>query len=592
MREEDGRTYERPRGQAWGNDAQRAVLHAIAEDVARRSDHRVVAIEVVRSDGHLEFVAIAGDESARDKMLGQASPLELGHILELGVEMEGWRHIAGDRLDEITRAWLDAYGHRPDVPPSELPDGWHPDDQMVRLLSNEDGELRALLYLDEPLSGRRPTTETARTINAESGVLFDAIISIVERELYGEQVRMVVQARRAFETVRPGLPFDELVRELSRALTSAMDVATVDVVAASSVVEGLEDGRDEVAALMQRQWERRGHVVVERQRTWSMQEGAIVTPPALTRLLDTHDLESGLLVPIGAGDEYLATMALGRASGAPRWISSEIHAATMVAADVGRLLLEARLMERERALNAEMRATNEHRRDMVVTLAHELRNPVSVIWSHLELMQHDAPTDIARESLDAMDRAARRVEDMIDALMALAAVSDPDRAVIRASVDLSATVRDSDEFLAQVAERGGVDLVTSAADGVVVLGEEAALQRMVANLFSNAVKYTPAGGRVSVTLEVDDGEAVLTCSDTGIGISEADLPHVFTPFFRSGDPAARDRPGTGLGLSILERVVRAHDGSVDVTSEVGAGTTFVVRLPVAPGDARAEPGAG
>ncbi len=593
MREEI-RTFERPRGQAWGNEAQRAVLHAIAEDIARRSGHRVAAIEALRSDGNLEFVAIAGDDEARDKMLGQASPLALDHILELGVEMDGWWHVPGERLDDATRAWLDAYGHTPDVPPSELPDGWDPDDQLVRLLSNDAGELRALLYLDEPLSGLRPTPETVGAINVESGVLFDAIISLVERELYGEQVRMVAQARRALESVRPGLGLGELLPELSRALTEAMDVASVDVVSASSVVAGLEGDRDEMAALMRRQWGRRGHVVVERQRTWSMQEETIATPPALTHLLDTHDLESGLLVPIGAGDEYLATMALGRAPGAPRWIASEINAASMVAAELARLLLEARLAERQQALNAELLAINDYRRDMVNTLAHELRNPVSVLWTHLDLLGQDAASSIERDSLDAMDRAARRIEDMIEALMALATASDPDRAITRAPVDVSSVVRECCDFLASVAAHAGVGLHASVGEGLVVLGEEAGIQRMVANLLSNAVKYSPEGGRVTVVLEAAPGadgdhrvEGVrLTCADTGIGIGEGDLSHVFTPFFRAGDPEARKLPGTGLGLSIVESVVKGHGGMIEVASELGVGTTFDVWLPAAPVDRR------
>ncbi len=171
---------------------------------------------------------------------------------------------------------------------------------------------------------------------------------------------------------------------------------------------------------------------------------------------------------------------------------------------------------------------------------------------------------------------------MIEALMALAAVSDPDRAVTAAPVDLSAVVREGCEFLAPVAVRAGVALDADIADGVVVIGEEAALQRMVANLLSNAVKYTREGGRVAVTLEAASGEddsVRLTCADTGIGISEADLAHVFTPFFRSGDPAARARPGTGLGLSILERVVRAHDGIG--RGHLGGRSRYDVRRPAA-----------
>ena len=104
---DDDGLWVRPRGSAWGNEAQRAVLHAIAEDLATRTRHKVVAIEALRSDGYLEFVAIAGDDAARDKMLGQASPLALDHIHELGVELAGWRHVPSERLDDETRAWLD-----------------------------------------------------------------------------------------------------------------------------------------------------------------------------------------------------------------------------------------------------------------------------------------------------------------------------------------------------------------------------------------------------------------------------------------------------------------------------------------------------
>jgi signal transduction histidine kinase len=581
---DDDGLWVRPRARAWGNEAQRAVLHAIAEDLVKRTHHKVVAIEALRSDGYLEFVAIAGDDAARDKMLGQASPLALDHISELGVELAGWNHIPSERLDDATRAWLDEYGHRPDTPASGLPNGWDPDDQMVRLLQNEDGELRGLLYLDEPLSGLRPTPETVAAINAEAGVLFEAVISIVERELYGEQVRMVAQARSAIESVRPGLGVQDLSSELSRAMVEAMDVATVDVIAVGSEVPGIEEDRLDVTEMMREQWARRGHVVVERQRTWSMKEDSIETPPSLTRLLDTYGLGSGLLVPIGAGEEYLGTLSMGRAADAPRWNASEINAATTVASDLARLLLEARLMERQRALNVELRDVIDYRRDMVLTLAHELRNPVSVLFSHLELLGLETHSEASSHSLEALDRAARRIEDMVADLLTLASVSDPDRGASLAEVDLAALVRETSDFLAQMAARDGVELRTVVADDLVVTGEAAGLQRMVSNLLSNGIKYTPEGGQVAMDLSrrtVDGVDGVLiTCTDTGIGIAAAEVDKVFAPFFRSSSPEARKRPGTGLGLAIIERVVTRHDGTLEVESVLGEGTTFTVWLPV------------
>ena len=194
--------------------SQRALLHAVAEDVARRSGWKVAAIEALRSDGNLEFVAVAGSAEARATLLGQAAPLRLESMVSFGVPIDGWLHIPEERVDEATRQWMDEYGHTPDVPDSDLEGGWHAEDRMVRLLRSSDGELRATLYLDEPLSGLRPTLASVRAMDAEIEVLFDAIVSLVERELYGEHVRMVTQARTALRSVRSGLRVGELLREM------------------------------------------------------------------------------------------------------------------------------------------------------------------------------------------------------------------------------------------------------------------------------------------------------------------------------------------------------------------------------------------
>jgi signal transduction histidine kinase len=248
-------------------------------------------------------------------------------------------------------------------------------------------------------------------------------------------------------------------------------------------------------------------------------------------------------------------------------------------------------MERERTLNAELRDISDYRRDMVITLAHELRNPVSVLWTHLEMLTGDPVVEPVRDSLAAMDRAARRIEQMVEDLMALATVSDPHRATPREPVDLSTVTRECCAFVATLAEQAGLELRTAITDGLVVTGEEAGLQRVVGNLLSNAIKYSPTGGTVSLTLEpqMQDGDdgVRLTCADTGIGIDASEVDQVFTPFFRSGDKVARERPGTGLGLAITERVVKRLHGTIEVSSELGVGTTFTVWLPLdSPADLR------
>ncbi|WP_374454226.1 sensor histidine kinase [Nocardioides sp.] len=576
----------RPRGEAWGNDAQRAVLHAIAEEVARRSGYRVAAIEALRSDGNLEFVAIAGSAEARAQLLGKAAPLRLEKIVAFGTSIDGWIHVPEERVDDETREWMAQYGHTPDLPESDLADGWHAEDRLVRLLESSDGELRATLYLDEPLSGRRPTLESVKAMNAEIEVMFDAVVSLVERELYGEQVRMVTQARTALQSVRPGLGVGDFLREMSDAMVDAMEVDYVDVLLAGGREPALDPYLPFLEARMRKVWLRRGHLVVEPTQTWGVTETSVPTPEVMTAIMERRDLGSWLLVPIGMGEEYLGTMGLGRKRGGPRWIDSEINAAIAVAGDVAGTVFDARLMERERRLNAELRDINDYRRDMVNTLAHELRNPVSVLWTNLELLGLEDLTAPVAESVEAMDRATRRIEDMVEDLMALATASDPTRATTLTDVEFSASVRECAEFLTPLADAEQIDIALRVTDGLVIQGERAGLHRMVTNLVSNAIKYTPTGGSITLTLvpETVDGRpgVRLECTDTGIGIDEAELAHVFTPFFRSASPDARRRPGTGLGLAIVQQVARLHHGVVEVDSVLGTGTTFTVRLPLAP----------
>lgn len=579
-------TWIRPRGQAWGNEPQRAVLRAIAADVARRSGHRVAGIEVLRSDGNLEFVAITGSPEAEAQLLGRAAPLSLNSFVPYGTPLAGWVMIPSERLDDDARAWMSEYGHTPDLVSSGAPDAWRPDDRLLRLLANDAGELRGILYVDEPLSGLRPTAASLALVNAEIEVMFEAVVSIVERELFGEQVRMLTQARTALQSVRPGLGVDDFLQEMSAAMVEAMSVDSVDVLLAGRKVADLEPYTAELAGHMHQVWLRRSHLVVEPTETWGYAEHALQTPRVLRSLMDRRGLGSWLLIPIGMGDEYLGTMGLGRTHGGPRWVDSEINAAVAVASDLAGRVYGSRLMERERILNQELRDIADYRHDMVITLAHELRNPVSVLWTHLELLDQDPGCGRCGDSLGAMDRAARRIEDMIEDLMALATVSDPEWTTPHETVGLSALVRETVDFLSPVAARCELELVADIADDLVVSGEAEGMQRMATNLLSNAIKYTPAGGRVTLSLEresVDGREGLrLVCVDDGIGIAAGELDQIFTPFFRSASVEARERNGTGLGLAITERVVKSHGGTIVALSELGVGTTFTVWLPLAP----------
>ena len=149
----------------------------------------------------------------------------------------------------------------------------------------------------------------------------------------------------------------------------------------------------------------------------------------------------------------------------------------------------------------------------------------------------------------------------------------------RADVDLVALVRESVDALRQLADRSAVGVHVDTPDHLVAPVDEHRIRQVVDNLVSNAIKYSPAGGTVTVALQSAADTVELTVEDTGIGIPADEVGLVFDRFFRGSQALASHIPGTGLGLDIVSSIVAAHGGQVSLDSEVGRGTTFRVVLP-------------
>jgi signal transduction histidine kinase len=221
------------------------------------------------------------------------------------------------------------------------------------------------------------------------------------------------------------------------------------------------------------------------------------------------------------------------------------------------------------------------RRDFVANASHELKTPVASIQAAAETIYSaasDDPAVIPRFAAQLEREAARLsriVSDLLD-LSRLEAGSD-----LREIVALDAIVRDEIERFEERAAEGGVQLSMTARSTPKVHGTARDLALLVRNLVDNAIRYTRPGGRISVELTEDDGDAVLAVSDTGVGIPQRDLPRVFERFYRVDRARSRETGGTGLGLSIVRHVVENHAGRVSVESELGRGTRFEVRLPAA-----------
>jgi signal transduction histidine kinase len=212
-------------------------------------------------------------------------------------------------------------------------------------------------------------------------------------------------------------------------------------------------------------------------------------------------------------------------------------------------------------------------------VSHDLRTPLTRLRGTAEMALAASPDlDRYRDALVDCVEESDRVLVMLDTLMDISEAESGTMQLQRERVPLADVVRRAVELYRDVADAKGVTLVVEAPDDVVVTADRTRLEQVAANLIDNAVKYTAAGGKVDVEVRRAGGAAVLRVRDTGAGIPPDELPRIFDRLFR-GDTSRAER-GLGLGLSLVKAVVEAHGGTVDVSSEVGRGSTFTVSLPV------------
>jgi signal transduction histidine kinase len=259
----------------------------------------------------------------------------------------------------------------------------------------------------------------------------------------------------------------------------------------------------------------------------------------------------------------------------------------------------SRLLEGERAARAEaesvqrlleeqnerLRQLDRMKDEFVSLVSHELRTPLTSIQGYLELLLDNEGdlTDEQRHFLAIVDRNSRRLLDLVGDLLFLAQVDAGRLAMDFDDVDLLTVVDESVEAARPLAAAKGIELTASAQPLPRLCGDRARLAQVLDNLVSNALKFTPSGGRVEVSLGPVDGRAVLEVADTGFGIPEEEQKQLFERFFRSSNAAANAIPGTGLGLTIARANVERHHGQITVDSAEGEGTTVRVEIPI--GDA-------
>jgi heavy metal sensor kinase len=302
-----------------------------------------------------------------------------------------------------------------------------------------------------------------------------------------------------------------------------------------------------------------------------------------------------LILPFGVLAAYaIGSLVARRALGPVDQITNEVREITdgtslhrrlptsMVKDELGRLAdtLNQMIGRLERSFTALRRFTAD--------ASHELKTPLTVLKAGVERALTTAK--MPPESLAALEEAMdeiNRMTELVDALLTLARADEGLVRLHQEPVDLRALILETEETGELLAEPAGIVVSADApVDPVIVPGDGSRIRQLVMNLLTNAVKYTPAGGRVRLWLERDDGRVRFGVSDTGIGIAPGDLPHIFDRFWRADSARTRtaERPGVGLGLAICKWIAEAHGGTIEVQSRPGRGTTFSVTLPASSGE--------
>ncbi|MEP6641897.1 MAG: ATP-binding protein [Gaiellales bacterium] len=216
----------------------------------------------------------------------------------------------------------------------------------------------------------------------------------------------------------------------------------------------------------------------------------------------------------------------------------------------------------------------------VADLAHELRTPVGGLLSRIEAAQdHVLPDEAA--NLDAMHAEATRLTALLNDLSRLADAERPGMLITKRPVDLARCTAEQIEAFAPRFAEAEITVAHHLAPAWVE-GDPDRLAQVVANLLSNALRYTAAGESVRVGVRGDGQASLLEIADSGIGIAEADVPHIFKRFWRAEKSRSRVTGGAGIGLAIVRELVHAHGGTITVESQPGQGSTFRVRIPAIP----------
>ncbi len=301
-------------------------------------------------------------------------------------------------------------------------------------------------------------------------------------------------------------------------------------------------------------------------------------------------LHQSLIMLIGMG---LAVLAFGVLGGwwlsgrAIRPIADISHTAASISSDnlsarIAAESMDAELRSLANTLNSmlgRLEGSFQKQLQFTADASHELRTPIAVLLSHCELaLRRERSTDEYQQTLATCQTAGQRMQGLVEGLLTLARADGGGLDLASEQVDLRGLAEQTVALLRPLAAQHRLTLKCSGTEAICK-ADSPQISQVLSNLVHNAILYNRPGGSVTIVSSQTDNEAVLTVEDTGVGIPESSLPRLFDRFYRVDEARSRSTGGSGLGLAICKSIVDAHGGSLKVTSNLGTGSRFDMRLP-------------
>lgn len=387
-------------------------------------------------------------------------------------------------------------------------------------------------------------------------------------ELYRATIKVASQLSsapeewdRACVTIRDGLGVDRLsLHEVTRHEHASLLTASPH----GSLLDGVP-GEDLAAAL------EHGRVLANHP-----EQVATGVPASLAAAAERHGVASWVLLPLAVPDNTFGVLCVARWE-PYRWPGGELDALDRFAGYLTTALAVRRMM-------TSMYDLDRQKSDFMATTSHELRTPLTSMAGYLELLEDGdfGPLNERQaQALGVVSRNAGRLRALIDDLLLLNRLDSGQASMHRRPVEVHEVISRVVESMHPVARNAQVDLrVGEVAQPAPVRADRDQLERALGNVVSNAIKFTNIGGQVRLSATVEEDLVLLECTDTGMGIPEADLAGLFTQFYRASNAQQGQVQGTGLGLAIVRKIAESHGGSVELASQEGVGTTVTLSLPL------------